>query len=256
MANLAAAAPGYRSYFGWTFLFRVGAPNITMSTGLVGVFLLPVAVLFPVGLIALATRRDPIPSWPIIAGLVFAPMPAAMSGHAEAIQRALLMLPMASLVVGAGFGALWRSKVPWFRAGAIVVVAAVPLQLKPFIEDYFTLHRQRSEFYFDSVAFDGVAAHITQIDRVPAVFLRRNLDSGGARWRFHLTKAGRQDLLARTFFFSDIGEAGVAPADSILVMYVENTVIAQLTADGAWEVEAIVRDVDDREAAAILRKLR
>ena len=256
LANLAAAIPGYRSYFGWRFLFRVGAPNITMSTGLAGVFLLPVAVLFPVGLIALASRRDPIPSWPIVAGLVFAPMPAAMSGHAEAIQRALLMLPMVSLVVGAGFGALWRSQVPWFRAGALAAVAAAPLQLAPFIEDYFTLHRQRSAFYFDSVAFDGVTEHITRIDRVPAVFLRRNLDSGGARWRYHVTKAGRQDLLAKTFYFSDIGEAAVAPAGSLLVMYVEGTVIPLLTAGGAWEVEAIVRDVDEREAAAILRKLR
>ena len=256
LANLSAAAPFYASYFGWTFLFRVGAPNITMSTGLTGVFLLPVAMLFPIGLFALGRRRDPVPSWPIIAGLAFAPMPAAMSGHVDAIQRALMMLPMVSLVVGAGFGALWRSQVPWFRAGAIVAVAAAPLQLVPFIEDYFTMHRQRSAFYFDSVAFGGVTDHVTQIDRVPAVFLSRDLDSGGARWRFHLTRAGRQDLLARTFYFTDIGEAAVAPAGSRLVMYVANTVIAQLTADGAWEVEAIVRDVDQREAAAILHKLR
>ncbi len=59
---------------------------------------------------------------------------------------------------------------------------------------------------------------MTRIDRVPAVFLRRNLDSGGARWRFHLTKAGRQDLLARTFYFSDPGETAAAPVDSRIVM--------------------------------------
>ena len=256
LANLGAAAPGYASYFGWTFLFRVGAPNITMATGLTGVFVLPVALLFPVGLFALWRRRDPIPSWPILAALAFAPMPAAMSGHVDAIQRALLMLPMVALVVGAGFGALWRSNVVWFRAGALVAVAAAPFQLAPFIEDYFTSHRLRSAFYFDSVAFDRVTDHMTQIDRVPAVFLRRNLDSGGARWRFHLTKAGRQDLLARTFYFSDPGETAAAPVDSRIVMYIENDAIAGLKADGGWEVETIVRDVDQREAAAILRKLR
>ncbi len=151
LANLGAAAPGYISYFGWTFLFRVGAPNVTMATGLTGVFLLPVAVLFPVGLFALWRRRDPIPSWPILAALAFAPMPAAMSGHVNAIQRALLMLPMVALVFGAGFGALWRSNVMWFRAGAMIAVAAAPFQLAPFIEDYFTSHRLRSAFYFDSV---------------------------------------------------------------------------------------------------------
>ena len=89
------------------------------------------------------------------------------------------------------------------------------------------------------------------------MFLSADLDSGGARWRFHLTKAGRQDLLARTFYFSDPGETAAAPVDSRIVMHVENDAIAGLKADGAWEVETIVRDVDNqREAAAILRKLR
>ena len=86
LANLGAAAPGYVSYFGWTFLFRVGAPNITMATGLTGVFLLPVALLFPVGLFALWRRRDPIPSWPIVAALAFAPL-LRMSVTSTAIPR-------------------------------------------------------------------------------------------------------------------------------------------------------------------------
>jgi len=254
MANLSAAVPIYTSYFTWNFLFRFGGPNVTTSTSLIGVFLLPVAVLFPIGVVALARRRDPVPSWPIVAGLLFAPLPAAFSGHGEAIQRALLLLPFTSLIVGAGFGALQRSGVLAWRIGALVAVAAAPIQFVPFLQDYLSVHRHRSAFYFDSVAFGDVADHLVKTEPLPAVFLRRNLDAAPARWRFHLTKAHRRDLLARTFYFSDIAETAAAPIDSRIVMYVEGDVVAKLQADGAWTIEAIIKDVDEREAAIILRK--
>jgi hypothetical protein len=41
-----------------------------------------------------------------------------------------------------------------------------------------------------------------------------------------------------------------------MVMYVEGETIKRLQAEGTWEVETIVTDVDQREAAAILRKRR
>jgi hypothetical protein len=256
MASPAAVPPLYASYFGWTFLFRVGGDNITTSTGLIGVFLKPMAVLVPVGLIALWLRRKDVVGWPLVAGLLLAPLPAAVSGHSGAIQRALLLIPFAALIAGAGAGALWNSGVIWFRGAVIVLAAAVPLYMVPFIEDYLGPHRNRSAFYFDSINVAGVVDHLVRVDGVPAVFLRRNLDAAPARWRFHLTKAGRLDLLPRTYYFTDPGEAEGAPIGTRLVMYVEGEVINRLTASGMWESEAIVKDMDDREAAAILRKVR
>jgi hypothetical protein len=254
MASPSAVPPLYASYFGYTFLFRVGGDNITTSTGLIGVFLKPMAVLVPVGLIVLWLSRRDVVGWPLVAGLLFAPLPAAVSGHAGAIQRALLLIPFAALIAGAGVGALWRSGVIWFRAAVIVLAATVPFYMAPFLEDYFGPHRNRSAFYFDSVNFGGVADHLVQLDGVPAIFMRRNLDAAPARWRFYLTKAGRLDLLPRTFYFTDPGEAAAAPVGTRMVMYVEGAVIKGLTSSGVWEVETIVKDVDDREAAAILRK--
>lgn len=256
MASPSAVPPLYASYFGWTFLFRVGGNNITTSTGLIGVFLKPMAVLVPVGLIALWMRRRDVAGWPIVVGLLLAPLPAAVSGHAGAIQRALLMVPFAALIAGAGAGALWRSGVMPFRAGLIVLAAAVPFYMVPFVEDYFGHHRNRSAFYFDSVNFEGVARHLVSADGIPAVFLRRNLDAAPARWRFHLTKAGRQDLLARTYYFTDPGEADSAPTGTRMVMYVEGEVVRRLLDSGTWEIEATIKDIDEREAAIVLRKVR
>ncbi|MEO7157960.1 MAG: hypothetical protein ABI039_10380 [Vicinamibacterales bacterium] len=62
--------------------------------------------------------------------------------------------------------------------------------------------------------------------------------------------------MARTFYFSDLGELDAAPPGSVLVMYVEGEAIGRLQTDGVWSVEQIVKDVDGREAAAILRKQR
>ena len=140
-----------------------------------------------------------------------------------------------------------------FRS-AVLLACAAPFYIQPFLEDYFGPHRHRSAFYFDNANFQGIAAQITQAGNVPAVYLKRDLDAAGARWRFYMTTADRRDLLARTFYVSDAGDADHAPVDARLVMYVESAKIAALTATGRWDVDAIIRDVDGRESAAILRK--
>ena len=254
VAQFGASLPLYASYFEWSFLFREGGPNITTSTGMIGVFLKPLAVLLPVGLWTLWRRRREVLGWPLVAGLLFAPLPAAMSGHEYAIQRAVLMVPFAALIGACGFAALWNARVPVWRAAAVLLACAAPFYIQPFLEDYFGPHRHRSAFYFDNANFQGIAAQITQAGNVPAVYLKRDLDAAGARWRFYMTTADRRDLLARTFYVSDAGEADHAPVDARLVMYVESAKIAALTATGRWDVDAIIRDVDGRESAAILRK--
>lgn len=254
VAQFGASIPLYASYFEWDFLFRTGGPNITTSTGMIGVFLKPLAVLVPIGLWTLWRRRREVIGWPLVAGLLFAPLPAAMSGHEYAIQRAVLMVPFAALIGACGFAALWRSRVMAWRAGALVLVCAAPFYVQPFLNDYYGHHRQRSAFYFDNANFKGIAEHLAHTGPIPAVYLRRDLDAAGARWRFYMTTLGRRDLLARTFYVSNAAEADAAPVEARLVMYVESATIAALTASGRWELETVIRDVDGRESAAILRK--
>lgn len=257
MGNLAAVLPLYARYFEWTFLFRTGGASLLTSTGLIGVFLKPIAVLAPIGLFALWHRKDRM-LWPLLAALLLAPVPAAASGHAEAIHRAQLMVPFVLLFAGAGWDALWRSRRTAWRAGALVLLAATLVAFRPFLQDYFAGYRNRSAFYYDMTNMAGVVNHLTGVQSPPAVLLTRSLNDGPARWRFHLTKAGRTDLLARTIYVNDGPHALTTPSpvDSRLVMYVENMVIKELTSSGQWELEAIIKDVDEREAAAILRKLR
>ena len=58
--KVAATVSTYWSHFDPAFLFMIGGPSMTTSTGRVGVFLLPLALLLPLGVFALLRRPDPV----------------------------------------------------------------------------------------------------------------------------------------------------------------------------------------------------
>ena len=262
IANVRAAVPGYASYFDPIFLFRRGGQSMTASTDRTGVFLVPVAVFLPVGLIALVRklfnkedRALGLTAAVLIAGLLFAPLPAAISGYSRGVQRALLLLPFVAVVSGYGFSILWRSDRRVVRNAAIALLLVAPLQFAVFYRDYFTHYKLRSAFYYDAVAFTDVAQYLIANLESEEVYFRRDLDAVGAKWRFYVTKANRLDLLERANYISERRELEGAAAGSLLVMYVENKEIEALEQSGQWKVEKIVLDVDNRPAAAILRKM-
>ncbi len=256
IGRLQSAIPAYVSYFNPVFLFRRGGLSMTASTGRTGAFLLPVAVLLPLGVVSLWRRgRQDLVLWVLLAGLLVAPVPAALSGQPGMIQRALLMLPFVALISGAGFAELWagRLRAQWYAA--LALLAAMPVQFGVFYSDFFTHYQLRSAFYYDSVAFASVADRLTAAPAPPAIYLRRDLDAVWAKWRFYATEAGQTGLLGRTTYFSDRQELAGAPPGSLLVMYVENTEMEAIQQSGQWTLSEIINDVDQRPAAAILRRV-
>ena len=63
------------------------------------------------------------------------------------------------------------------------------------------------------------------------------------------------ELLSRTTYFSDRQDLAGAPPGSLLVMYVENDEMTALQRSGQWALAEIINDVDQRPAAAILRRV-
>src|SRR4029077_3425033 len=89
------------NFFNPSFLFFSGDSSVANSTRLVGIFLLPVAILLPCGIYQiLAVRRTPF-NMLLLWGFVTAPLAAALLAEV-AIRRALVMLPFA--IVIATFG--------------------------------------------------------------------------------------------------------------------------------------------------------
>jgi 4-amino-4-deoxy-L-arabinose transferase-like glycosyltransferase len=247
----------YASFFNPVILFVRGGPVPTTSLGRAGFFLLPVAVLLPIGLIALLKRRMAAGSaLVLVAGLLLSPVPALFAGEPGMIQRSLFMLPFAAFIAAAGGGALRDSARGWLRTGAVLLVAAMPVQFAYVYFDYFTHYKLRSAFYYDAVAFGTVADHLVAAAStrdIPAVYLMHDLDDAGSKWRFYLIKHRREDLLTKTHYV-DAGDAVVAspPPGAYLVMYSAQQVLKDLLASGRWRVVRSILDVDNREAAIIL----
>jgi hypothetical protein len=256
--KVAATVSTYWSFFDPAFLFLIGGPSMTTSTGRVGVLLLPFAVLLPLGLLTMVRRPDPRGFHALILlAVVLAPIAATLKGQPFSVQRVMFMLPFLALMAAFGLDWLWRQPGRASRAAAVALLVAGALQFGWFYGDYFTHYKLRSAFYYDPSAVEEVAAYLMADRAAPVIYLSVELDDIGAKWRYYTTRDGRTDLMGRTRFVAGDGLA-IGPGDpgSLLAVHVKNAALADLHASGLWTTETVIRDVDNREAVAILRKQR
>jgi 4-amino-4-deoxy-L-arabinose transferase-like glycosyltransferase len=248
----------YTSFFDPVTLFVRGGPSMTTSTARTGVFLLPVAIWLPAGLYVLWRRRDPAGiHWVLLAGLLTAPIPAALKGEPYMVQRALYMIPFAALISAMGFMLMWQARHRMVRAAAMLLLLAAPIQFAEFYFDYFTHYKFRSAFYYDSIAFRDVAEYLFDQAPAPAYYFADDLDDVDAKWRFYAIKHARQEVLTRTRYVAVDGpEPAAAAGGTFLVTYVHRPALTVLEQSGQWTIVAVIKDVDQREAAAILRRVR
>jgi 4-amino-4-deoxy-L-arabinose transferase-like glycosyltransferase len=244
----------YLGYFDPIFLFIRGGVSMTTSTTRSGVFLLPVAVFFCVGLYEAVRRlRRDVVALVVLGGLLLAPLPAVLVNERRMIQRELFMLPFAALIAAYGGSILLRQS-PNVRRAALLLIIAMPLQFAYVYRDYFTHYKHRSAFYYDSIVFAEVADVLAAADP-PAVLLSHELDDGGPKWRFYATKLGREDLLARTRYVNEnSGDIASVPSGSLLVIYPDTATLDRLAKSGDWSVVRAIEDIDHRPASVILRQ--
>ena len=256
--KVAATVSTYWSHFDPAFLFMIGGPSMTTSTGRVGVFLLPLAFLLPLGVFALLRRSDPLGFHAVILlGVITAPLAATLKGQPFSVQRILFMLPFAALVAAYGLDWLWQARSRAARVAAIALLVGVPLHFAVFYRDFFTHYKLRSAFYYDPAAFADVATYLMADDRAPSIYLSTELDDVGAKWRYYTTRDGRQDKMARTTYVEHDGlNIGPSEAGSLLAVHTKTAALAALEQSGLWKIEKVISDVDNRPTVAILRKLR
>ena len=241
----------YLSFVKPTLLFVRGGPSLTTSTARSGFVLLATAPLLVAGIAALWRRRDWL-AVVIVAGIVAAPIPAALKGEPGMIQRAIYMLPFLALLGGFGFAWLWSWPSRIARAGVIALLALVPIQFAYFYFDYFTHYKLRSAFYYDPAAFRDVAAYLMTDASAPSYVFTEDVDDVSVKWRFYVTQAHQDALLPRARYVAP-GDTPSASAGSLLVTLVDSMRLERLGAAG-WRLEKVVADVDNRPATAILRK--
>lgn len=240
----------YWSYFDPSFLFVQGGNARNISTGEVGVFLYPVAILAPIGIWALRHQRPA--QLLLLVCLLAAPLAAAAKGNPYQIQRASGLLIFVSLLAGVGASALWASGRARNRAIVLASAVMIAVQFGGFYRDYLGGYRVRSAFAFDPTAFSGAAEALLEEDRrakAEAVYIPMNFYDAGAKWRFHTTKHHRPDLWERTRFFgaSDAALAD-APAHSLAVLP------GDAGSRPGWTTVATARTLAGEPTAMIIRR--
>ena len=251
-AALANTIRIYWSYFDPTFLFIQGGNARNLSTGEVGVFLYPVAVLAPLGLYYLRDHR--LIRMLLIIGLLAAPIPAVIKGAPYAIQRASGLLIFLSLLSGAGLASLTLSKRAVARAGAALLAVLMAWQFAVFSREYHGSYRIGSGHVYDPTAFRGVAELVIASDgerAADAVYLPSNFYDVGAKWRFYTMKHDRPLLWRRTQYFGDAATLARAPANAIAVLPQTS---ASATPPDGWSTIGVVKNLMGEPTAAVIRR--
>ena len=211
----------YYEYFNPSLLFFSGGSAIIESTQVAGVFLLPMAVLLPLGAYRIVAR-EPRAATMYLMGFVTAPLAASVVLEGGATRRILFMLPFAAIIAVYGFRQLLDSPKRSLRLCAAALLLALPLQFAYFYADYLGDYRTRSAIWFERDVRGALEAAIdaaARADGSPRIFVSSQVnDYVTWYWTFYTLKHDRTDLAARTTFF-DTRTAGADffPADAIIV---------------------------------------
>jgi len=187
----------YWSYFNPAYLFFSGGSNLTNSTRMAGVFLLPFAVLLAAGIRrAWATRTDPRSSLALI-GFLVAPLAAILVVERYAIDRSLGTVPFGALLGVFGLAHLRDSHDRRAHAAIPIVLAAMALQFSYFYREYMTTYRASAAAAFNSNVRGVAESFIAHATPQRRFFFSRSIPYAQQYWRFALAKAGHDELDAR-----------------------------------------------------------
>ena len=182
-------------------------------------FLVPVAVLAPLGLYYLRAHR--LVRLLVVIGLLAAPLPAAIKGAPYAIQRASGLLIYVSLLAGFGLASLAVSSARDCPRGSGRLVVLMAWQFADFYRDYHGNLSHRSAHTYDPTAFREAAESIIESDQsraAEAVYMPTGFYDAGAKWRFYTLKHDRLSLWRRTRYFTNLSELDAAPSSGIALL--------------------------------------
>lgn len=246
----------YWDYFNPSFLFFAGDTGLINGTRFTGVFLLPLLILLPAGLIKLFRTIKSPSTLLVVLCLLTAPLAAAVVGEPYRINRALVLLPFVALVAAMGVEVLWAARTAgsWSRVAVVLLLALMPLQFAGFYRDYFGDYRLRSAKWLEYNIGGGMEELIRQqpsSGTVP-VYIADNIQWAPYYWQFYQAKHERPDVASGTAFMDvHAMTAATIPAGSVVLCRIADE--SALLAAGLTRVAAIP-EPDGVPWFAVLRK--
>lgn len=259
LSNATGRVSVYWYFFDPAFLFVTGGyASLLNSTRHVGVFLLPLLVLVPLGLWRALTRGD-VGSRLVVAGFVTAPIAAVLAvPEPYAIDREMALVPFGALLATLGVAWLRERPTRWGRRTAMVLLLAVPLHFGFFAWDYFVDYRPRAGFWF-GLNHRGAVETLVAGEAgapTPAVYLSVTRDLYlESYWQFAAIKFERPDLLRKTVAFdADTLDIGAVPSGSLLLMNRNDPPLERIQRRDDIETVAVIPEIGDEPFYRVLRK--
>jgi 4-amino-4-deoxy-L-arabinose transferase-like glycosyltransferase len=255
--TLAQRVSLYWDYYSPSFLLFAGGSHPTQATSRVGVFLVPLGLLIPIGIgVARMARRPLTPA--IMLGFLAAPLPVVLvlgSLGEYSIGRVMLLVPFGILV--AAYGIDWLAgRGKRGRAALAIIAIALPLQYASFLQDYFNDYQLRAAARFDALNTRGVAdfaIDYAQRSPVPRIYLSDDgSDSKALRWRFHLWKNRQYALWDKTRYFQSFSPGDDIPAGSLLVFFPSDARAKTLIATGQFTLLREITQPSGEPASIVL----
>jgi hypothetical protein len=255
--SLTARSDVYWNYFNPSFLFVAGDAGLINGTRRAGVVLFPFALWLPLGLYQIAT------SWPkpinviVLLGFALSPVAAVLVGEPHRINRALVMLPFAALIAAAGIDWMWSARRTAWRAAAVVLLVAAPLQFASFYRDYFGEYRIRSSNWFERNirgAMDDMMARTTAAAS-PGVYLSTEIEWIGYYWRFYAIKSRREHLISRAVTVDPRTlKLDTVPAGSLLLDVVDGRLDREAAIGASLRRLAVIKEPNDAASFVVLER--
>ena len=206
----------YLSYFSPGFLFSSGDNSLVHSTHAVGVFLTPLIILAPLGVLHVARNMN-LRHFLLVMSIAVSPMAASLAGDRYRISRALTIIPFTILLAILGLSMLKGKK----QTGAIVlVISLVFLQFDIFLYDYFKDYRIRSYEAFrynKHGAFSQLINFAVDKD-VDSVYLDKTIPFVTYYWHFYNYMYGTHYLIKKAYEF-DPKNFDSSTSEKSLVLY-------------------------------------
>jgi 4-amino-4-deoxy-L-arabinose transferase-like glycosyltransferase len=245
----------YWNYFNPVLLFVAGDNNLRYSTGRAGVFLLPMAVLMPLGFAGVTARaRNRALGWLVIGCFLATPLFASLQAEVQ-IKRALPLVPLGVLLATAGFEQLRHDSRRWMRTGASALALGLAVQFAVFAADYFGHYRLRSGFYRNGNLPGAVDRTIAEARRgAQPIALSADIPNIHIYWPLYVHMRHAEDLLARaTIVDSERGRSLAIPPGALLLGGADEIPSAAIES-GSWRVVEKIPELDGTSLYAVYER--
>lgn len=252
LERLQSFVTNYFTYLSPKILFVEGDRSLIHSTGKVGAFVFPVAMLLVFGILKVLKDKENWFGKLLLFGFLTYPVAPSIVNDPQRISRGLVVIPFIVLLGVYGFNFLYNQKDRIFRWLLAGILALNAVLFVSFLADYFGNYRVRSWWWFNG-NIGGMYESIiksTKIRDVNFIYLDQNIYFARDYFEWYKVKLGAQGL-SEILFDPRVQDFTDFPRGSIVALRVADVPRDKSQRIGDFEKIEILRESDGTESFLI-----